>query len=92
MLRRLSLLLPSALLAFALLAPAAMADPHDGGQGWLGEVDDLTVTKAGFILIALYPLFILMMSLLQWRLEKRKDRRKATARSRATDPVWKGGW
>ena len=56
--------------AFALLAPAALA--HDGGQGTYGEVDDKVTTNAGFIVIGFFPLFILVMSLLQWRLDKRK--------------------
>ena len=90
MLRRLTILLPAVLLTFALYAPLALA--HDGGQGLLGEADDKTVTKAGFILIGAFPLFILLMSLLQWRLDKRKYARKAAAKSRSTNPVWKGGW
>lgn len=91
-LRRLTILAPAALLTFALLAPMAMAGPHDGGQGILGETNDLIVTKAGFILIAFFPLFILTMSLIQWRLEKRKYARKAAAKGRAENAAWKGGW
>ncbi len=90
--RRLLLALPTALLALALAAPMALAGPHDGGQGLLGETDDKMVTNAGFILIAAFPLFILLMSLLQWRLDKRKYARKAAAAVRSTDEVWKGGW
>ena len=92
MLRRLTIALPAALLTLALLAPMALADPHDGGQGILGETDDKMVTNAGFIIIAFFPLFILTMSLIQWRLEKRKYARKAAADSRARNPAWKGGW
>ena len=90
--RRLLIALPTALLSLALLAPHALADPHDGGQGWVGEANDVIVTNAGFILIAFFPLFILVMSLLQWQLDKRKYARKAAANVRATDEVWKGGW
>lgn len=90
--RRLLIALPAALLSLALLAPLAMADPHDGGQGLVGEANDVIVTDAGFILIAFFPLFILMMSLLQWRLDKRKYARKAAAQHRSDDEVWKGGW
>ena len=90
--RRLPLATPALLLTFLLLAPMAMAGPHDGGQGLVGEADDKTVTNAGFILIAAFPLFILLMSLLQWRLDKRKYARKAAASVRAKDDVWKGGW
>lgn len=77
-------------LAFALLAPAALA--QNSGQGAIGEADDKTVTNAGFILIAFFPLFVLAMSLLQGRLEKRKDARKAAAKARGASSVWKGGW
>jgi len=74
----------------ALGAPAAMA--HDGGQGWWGETDDKVITNAGFILIAFFPTFILLMSLLQWRLEKRKDRRKAAEKARRARADTRGGW
>ncbi len=68
---------------FALTAPVAMAaEGHDGGEGWLGETNDKIVTNAGFLLIGFFPLFILMMSLLQWQLEKRKDAAKAAAKAR----------
>ena len=77
-------------LAFALLAPAALA--HDGGQGTYGEANDKVVTNAGFILIAFFPLFIFAMSMLQWRLEKRKDARKKAAKARANSRRWQAGW
>jgi hypothetical protein len=76
--------------AFALIAPVALA--HDGGQGTYGETNDRIVTNAGFIVIGFFPLFILMMSLLQWRLEKRKAARKAAAKRRAGAVEWRGGW
>lgn len=90
--RRLAITLPTVLLTFALLAPMAMAGPHDGGLGLVDEPNDKAVTNAGFILIAFFPLFILMMSLLQWQLDKRKYRRKAAQNVRSNDAVWKGGW
>ncbi|MEJ7797595.1 MAG: hypothetical protein WKF42_03775 [Solirubrobacteraceae bacterium] len=70
-----------------VLAPAVLA--HDGGEGLYGETDDRVVTNAGFILIIFFPLFIFFVSLLQWQLEKRKDRRKAAAKAAAASP---GGW
>jgi hypothetical protein len=75
---------------FALLAPAALA--LDSGQGTYGEASDKVVTNAGFILIAFFPLFILFMSLLQWRLDKRKYARKAAAKARSGSKVWTSGW
>jgi ABC-type nickel/cobalt efflux system permease component RcnA len=80
----------TALVSLAVLAPAAIA--HDGGQGLYGETDDKIVTNAGFILIIFFPLFILLMSLAQARLDKRKEARKAahTAAEASDEP--RGGW
>jgi hypothetical protein len=80
----------AAVFTLVLFAPAALA--HDGGQGWYGETDDKVVTNAGFILIAFFPLFIFAMSMLQWRLDKRKEARKAAAKARAGNDIWRGGW
>jgi peptidoglycan biosynthesis protein MviN/MurJ (putative lipid II flippase) len=73
----------------ALLVAAAPVLAHDNGEGWWGETNDRVVTNAGFILIIFFPLFIFLVSLLQWRLDKRKDLRKAEAKHRAQTP---GGW
>ena len=84
------LLSASALLVFAQVA---MADANnDHGEGWYGESNDLAVTQAGFILIAGFPLIILLASLLQWRLDKRKDARKAAAKARLARADARGGW
>ena len=87
MLRRLPV--SAAVAVSVLLVMAAPVLAHDGGEGWWGETDDRVVTNAGFILIIFFPLFIFLMSLLQWQLEKRKERRKAAAKRRAQDV---GGW
>lgn len=76
------------LASLLLLAPTALA--HDAGMGTYGEADDKVVTNAGFIVIAFFPLLILLLSMLQWKLEKRKDRRKAAAKK--LQPEWRGGW
>ncbi len=73
----------------AVLVLAAPAFAHDGGEGWWGETDDRVVTNAGFLLIIFFPLFVFVASLIQWQLEKRKDRRKAEAKRRAQAA---GGW
>jgi uncharacterized membrane protein YphA (DoxX/SURF4 family) len=89
--KRLLVLAPAAVLALLVLAPAALA--HDGGQGWYGETNDKVVTNAGFILIGFFPLLILVASLIQWRLDKRKERRKKVHKALAGDEqVWRGGW
>jgi hypothetical protein len=71
-----------------LLAPAALAADH--GEGTYGPVSDKAVTNAGFIVIAFFPLLVLLLSLLQWRLDKRKERRKQLAKK--LRPDWRGGW
>lgn len=86
--RRLTMTLGTTLVWLALLAPLAFADDH--GEGLYGETNDKVVTNAGFILIAFFPLFVLVMSLLQWRLEKRKQARKVAAKQRAVRD--RAGW
>ncbi len=76
-----------------LTAPAALAaEGHDGGEGWWGETNDKVITNAGFIIIAAVPTFLLIMSLIQWRLDKRKDRRLAAAKARKARSDLRGGW
>jgi hypothetical protein len=76
----------------ALTAPVALAEGHDGGEGLWGETDDKVITNAGFFLIAFFPLFIFVMSLIQSTLDKRKDRRKAAAKARQARADQRGGW
>jgi preprotein translocase subunit SecG len=77
---------------FVLLAPVALASNHDGGEGWWGETNDKVITNAGFILIAAFPTLVLVLSLIQWRLDKRKDRRLAAERARKARADMRGGW
>jgi hypothetical protein len=88
--------LRTALLTIALLAltaPVALAaEGHDGGEGWYGETNDKVITNAGFALIAGIPLLVLILSLIQWRLDKRKDRRLAAAKARRARADMRGGW
>jgi preprotein translocase subunit SecG len=91
--RRLALALPLALTVLLVLAPMAFGlDRIDGGEGTYGETDDKVVTNAGFILIAFFPLLALVLSLLQWRLEKRKEARKKAAKARAARGDVTAGW
>ncbi len=77
----------------ALTAPAALAaEGHDGGEGLWGETNDKVVTNAGFILIAFFPLLIFVLSMIQWRLDKRKDARKSAAKARTARADVRGGW
>ena len=77
----------------ALSAPVALAsEGHDGGEGWWGETNDKVITNAGFILIAFFPLFIFVASMVQGRLDKRKDARKRAAKARTARADVRGGW
>jgi preprotein translocase subunit SecG len=74
------------------LAPTALANESGGGQGWYGETNDKVVTNAMFIVIAFFPTVILVFSLIQWRLDKRKHARMDAAKRRAASVDWRGGW
>jgi hypothetical protein len=88
--RRLPAAFTSVLVLLLVLTPAALA--YNDGRGFYGATDDKVVTNAGFILIVFFPLFILLMSLLLWRLEKRKEARKAAQKARMGNATWRGGW
>jgi preprotein translocase subunit SecG len=63
-----------------------------GGQGWYGETTDQVITNAMFITIAFFPAVIILFSLIQWRLDKRKHAREDAAKARAASADWRGGW
>jgi hypothetical protein len=91
--KRLGLLLLANLTTLLVLAQVALADAeNDHGEGWWGETTDLDITLAGFVLIAGFPTFILLASLLMWRLDKRKDARKYADKARAQRADARGGW
>jgi hypothetical protein len=83
------------LLVFAVtmmtVAPLAFAR-DDGGEGWYGETNDKVITNTMFITIAFFPTVIVIFSLIQWRLEKRKHARMDAAKRRAVNADWRGGW
>lgn len=88
--RRLLATLSASTFLLLMLAPAAFA--YNDGRGFYGATNDKVVTNAGFILIIFFPTFVLLMSLLQWRLDKRKDARKAAQKAHVGDARWRGGW
>jgi hypothetical protein len=88
--RRLVAITTSTAIALLVLAPAALA--HDGGEGLYGQTNDKVTTAAGFILILFFPTFIFVASMIQGRLEKRKDAHKAAAKARAKSTEWQRGW
>src|ERR1700722_306633 len=88
--RRLLTSLIASVSLLLVLAPSALA--YNDGRGWYGATNDKVVTNAGFILIIFFPTFVLLMSLLQWRLDKRKEARKSAQKARLGDARWRGGW
>jgi preprotein translocase subunit SecG len=91
--RRFLLVLSLTLFVMLVVAPAAFGIHRvDGGEGLYGETDDKVVTNAGFILIAAFPLLCLLLSLAQWRLDKRKEARKRAAKVTAARGDVRAGW
>jgi hypothetical protein len=72
--KRTAATLASILATMLLLAPAAMAD---NGVGLAGPTDDKTVTFFCFGVIAFFAILPIVMSLIQGKLEKRKERRRS---------------
>jgi len=89
--RRFFIALTTFVVALLTLAPDAFAR-YDGGQGWYGETTDPEITTAMFIVIAFFPTLILVFSLIQWRLDKRKHARMDAAKARQANVDWRGGW
>jgi preprotein translocase subunit SecG len=75
-----------------LAVPSVALATANGGQGWYGETDDKVVTNAMFLTIAFFPTVIIILSLIQWWLEKRKHARWTAAQRRASNAEWRGGW
>lgn len=88
---RISLAITWVVLIVVTVAPAAMARA-DGGQGWWGETNDPDITSVMFITIAFFPVLITVLSLIQWRLDKRKHAREDANKARAANADWRGGW
>ncbi len=90
--RHLLATLVTSCLLLLVLVPAALADVPTGGTGTYGQADDKVVTNAGFIVIAFFPTLVLVLSLAQWRLDKRREARKAARKHRLASADWHGGW
>jgi hypothetical protein len=57
--------------ALLLAAPALAAD---GGEGLYGKTDDKVITNFGFGLMIFFTLLVILLSVLQRALEKRKGK------------------
>lgn len=68
----------AALFAFlALISVAAPAALAENGVGLAGPTTDKTVTFFCFGVIAFFVVLVVVMSLIQGKLEKRKDQRRS---------------
>jgi putative copper export protein len=65
--------LAAALLSMLVAAPLALAD---NGVGLAGPTTDQTVTFFCFGVIAFFAALVIVLSIVQGRLEKRKERRR----------------
>ena len=74
-----------------VLAPDALARAN-AGEGWYGETSDKTITYSMYLVIIFFPTIIVLFSLIQWRLDRRKHARLKAARRRAASADWRGGW
>jgi len=63
----------AALLSMLPAAPVALAE---NGVGLAGPTDDKTVTFFCFGVIAFFAILVIVLSLIQGKLEKRKERRR----------------
>jgi high-affinity nickel permease len=70
-LRRIAAALALAAAALLALAPAAMAAD---GEGLWGRTTDFDVTMWGFAVIALFMILPIVLSLIQHKLDTRKER------------------
>jgi uncharacterized oligopeptide transporter (OPT) family protein len=66
--------------AVASLATASSAFASDNGQGLWGETDDRVVTAFGLGLVVLFTLIVVVGSLIQAALDRRKEEKKAAQR------------
>jgi hypothetical protein len=75
--KRTLLALAATLSLMLVAAPAALAE---NGTGLAGPTTDKTVTFFCFGVIAFFAVLVIALSLLQGRLEKRKEQRKRVSR------------
>ena len=68
---RLALLAAAALFALLVAAPAAIAAD---GVGLYGRTDDRVITFFAFAVIAFFAILVIVLSLVQIRLEGRRER------------------
>jgi hypothetical protein len=66
----------SLLVALSLLLMLAQPAMAADGEGLVGRVSEKTITFIMFGVIAFFPILVITLSLIQGRLDARKDRRR----------------
>jgi hypothetical protein len=67
----------SVVLTLALTVPAAATDASDNGEGIVGETDDKIITFFSLGVVVFFTVAVIVGSVIQSSLEKRKEQRKA---------------
>jgi hypothetical protein len=76
--RRIATTVPLSIVSLLLLAgPAVAAEGNDNGEGLLGELNDQIITFFSLGVVLFFTAVVIIGSLIQGALEKRKDARKA---------------
>jgi heme/copper-type cytochrome/quinol oxidase subunit 2 len=88
--RIIAALLTVLVVVLAFAAPAFARS--SSGEGWYGETNDVVITNSMFLVIIFFPTVIVVFSMIQWRLDKRKHARMDAAKRRAANADWRGGW
>lgn len=88
---RLPTVLFAAVVTGLVYAPVAGATTY-GGEGLFGETNDVVITNAMFGIMIFFALIIVVFSVIQARLEKRKHARVDAAKARSKSTDWQGGW
>ena len=76
--RRIATTIPLSIVSLLLLAgPALATEGNDNGEGLVGETDDKIITFFSLGVVLFFVFVVIIGTLIQSALEKRKDRRKA---------------
>jgi hypothetical protein len=75
---RIATTLPLSIVSLLLLAgPALAAEGNDNGEGLVGETDDKIITFFSLGVVVFFVVVVILGTIIQTALDKRKDRRKA---------------
>jgi hypothetical protein len=76
--RRIATTIPLSIVGLLLLAgPALAIEGNDNGEGLVGETDDKIITFFSLGVVLFFTVVVILGTIIQSTLEKRKDARKA---------------